>query len=83
MQIIPMRGLKNTEEVERRCANGPVYVTKNGHVHLIVMDMEYYKQLMQKMSEATMVIEGLEDIKEGRTVDGNTAIGNIRSKYRI
>lgn len=30
MQIIPMRDLKNTVEVERRCAeeNGPVYVTK-------------------------------------------------------
>lgn len=34
MQIIPMRDLKNTVEVERRCAeeNGPVYVTKNGYV---------------------------------------------------
>lgn len=34
MQIIPMRDLKNTVEIERRCAeeNGPVFVTK--------MDME-------------------------------------------
>ena len=33
MSIIPMRDLKNTVEVERRCAeeNGPVYVTKNGY----------------------------------------------------
>ncbi len=36
MQIIPMRDLKNTVEVERRCAeeNGPVYVTKNGYGRL-------------------------------------------------
>ena len=29
MQIIPMRELKNTVEIERRCAeeNGPVFVT--------------------------------------------------------
>jgi len=28
MQIIPMRDLKNTVEVERRCAeeNGPIYI---------------------------------------------------------
>lgn len=83
MQIIPMRDLKNTVEVERRCANGPVYVTKNGYGRLVVMDLEYYERLMQKMCEATMVMEGLEDIKEGRTVDGNTAIDNIRSKYGI
>ena len=33
MQIIPMRDLKNTVEVERLCAeeNGPVFVTKNGY----------------------------------------------------
>ena len=44
MQIIPMRDLKNTVEVERRCAeeNGPVYVTKNGYGRLVVMDIDYY-----------------------------------------
>ena len=39
MQIIPMRDLKNTVEVERRCAeeNGPVFVTKNGYGILVAM----------------------------------------------
>ncbi len=46
MQIIPMRDLKNTVEIERRCAeeNGPVYVTKNGYGRLVVMDIEYYEK---------------------------------------
>lgn len=41
MQIIPMRDLKNTDEVERRCTeeNGPVFVTKNGYGRLVVMDI--------------------------------------------
>ena len=45
MQIIPMRELKNTTEVERRCAeeNGPVYVTKNGYGRLVVMDIRFSK----------------------------------------
>ena len=83
MQIIPMRDLKNTVEVERRCAeeNGPVYVTKNGYGRLVVMDIEYYERTMQALYEAKTVIEGLNDIKEGRTVDGEAAISNIRSKY--
>lgn len=85
MKIIPMRDLKNTVEVERCCVaeNGPVYVTKNGYGRLVVMDINYYEHTMKKMYEAKAIMEGLEDIKEGRTVDGESAINNIRSKYGI
>lgn len=85
MQIIPMRDLKNTVEVERRCAeeNGPVYVTKNGYGRLVVMDIEYYERTMQKMDEAKAIMEGVEEIKAGRTVDGEGAIRDIRRRYGI
>lgn len=85
MQIIPMRDLKNTVEVEQRCAqeNGSVYVTKNGYGRLVVMDIEYYERTMQKIYEAKAIIDGLEDVKAGRTLDGEEAIGDIRRKYEI
>lgn len=85
MQIIPMRDLKNTVEVERRCAeeNGPVYVTKNGYGRLVVMEIEYFERTMRKMYEAQVIREGLEDLEAGRTVDGEAAIDNIRKKYGI
>ena len=85
MQIISMRDLKNTVEVERRCAeeNGPVFVNKNGYGRLVVMDIDYYEKAMRKMYEAKSILDGLEDAKSGNTVDGDTAISNIRSKYGI
>ena len=85
MQIIPMRDLKNTVEVERRCAeeNGPVFVTKNGYGRLVIMDIEYYEKTMRKMDEATTILDGLKDVKSGNTVEGDTAISKIRSKYGI
>lgn len=85
MQIIPMRDLKNTVEVERRCAeeNGPVFVTKNGYGRLVVMDIDYYEKTMRKMDEATTILDGLKDVKSGNTAEGDTAISNIRSKYGI
>ena len=45
MKIVPMRDLKNTVEIERKCAeeNGPVFVTKNGYGRTDVMDIEYYE----------------------------------------
>lgn len=85
MKIIPMRDLKNTVEVERLCAeeNGPVFVTKNGYGRMVIMDIEYYEKTMRKMDEATKILDGLKDVKSGNTVEGDTAISNIRSKYGI
>ena len=72
MTIIPMRDLKDTVEIERRCAeeNGPVFVTKNGYGRLVVMDIDYYERTMSKIYEAKLVGEGLADLKEGKTVEG-------------
>lgn len=85
MKIIPMRDLKNTVEVERLCAeeNGPVFITKNGYGRLVVMNIDYYKKNVRKMDEATTVLDGLKDVKSGNTVEGDTTISNIRSKYGI
>ena len=85
MQIIPMRDLKNTVEVERRCAeeNGPVYVTKNGYGRLVVMDIEYFERTMRKMYEAQALIAGMDDVKAGRVLDGDSAIKELRHKYGV
>ncbi|MBR1736283.1 MAG: type II toxin-antitoxin system Phd/YefM family antitoxin [Firmicutes bacterium] len=85
MQIIPMRDLKNTVEIERRCAeeNGPVYVTKNGYGCLVVMNMDYYEKTMGKMHEAKQIIEGLDDVKLGHTINGEKAINDLRSRYGV
>ena len=85
MKIIPMRDLKNTVEVERLCAeeNGPVFVTKNGYGRLVVMDIDYYEKTMRKMDEAKTILDGMKDVKSENTVEGDTAISNIRNKYGI
>ncbi len=83
MTIIPMRDLKNTVEVERRCAEekGPVFVTKNGYGRLVVMDIDYYERTMSLLHEARMVKEGLEDLALGKTVEGADVRKNLGAKY--
>lgn len=85
MQIIPMRDLKNTVEVERLCAEeqGPIYVTKNGYGKLVVMDIEYYQKTMQEVYEAKLIMEGLRDMVVGKTNDGPTVMKNLREKYGL
>ena len=73
MTIIPIRDLKNTVEIERRCMEekGPVFVTKNGYGKLVVMDIEYYEQIMRKVYEAKQINEGLSDLASDKTIDGD------------
>ena len=85
MTIIPMRDLKDTVAVERRCAeaNGPVFVTKNGYGKLVVMDIEYYEQTMRKVYEAKQINEGLSDLANGKTVAGDDVKARLTAKYGI
>ncbi len=85
MQIVPMRDLKNTVEIERKCAeeNGPVFVTKNGYGRLVVMDIEYYQRTMQSMEEARMINRGIDDYERGKVADGKLSLSKMREKYGI
>ena len=85
MTIVPMRDLKDTVEIERKCAeeNGPVFVTKNGYGRLVVMDIDYYEKTMQSMEEARMINRGIDDYKEGKVTDGKAALKRLREKYDI
>ena len=83
MPIIPMKDLKNTTEIERRCneTDGPVYITKNGYGSLVVMSMDYYERTMGKIREASIVNKGLRDIEQGHTTDGREALDEIRRTH--
>lgn len=83
MTIIPMRDLKDTVAIEKKCAeaNGPVFVTKNGYGRLVVMDIEYYEKTLSKIYEANLLNEGLADLQNGKVVDGETVRERITKKY--
>ena len=83
MTIIPMRDMKNTVEIERKCveANGPVFVTKNGYGKLVVMDIEYYERTMRQMQEAAALVVGLDDTENGRLRAGADVLSEMKAKY--
>ncbi len=85
MTIIPMRDLKDTVAIEKRCAEagGPVFVTKNGYGRLVVMDIEYYEKTMAKIYEAKLIADGLSDVEHGKTEDGDAVKARLAEKYGI
>ena len=85
MQIIPMRDLKNTVEIERKCkeSHEPIFVTKNGYGSLVVMDIAYYDETLRKIDEARFVNQGIKDYEEGRVYDGPSTLKQIKDKYGL
>ena len=85
MQIIPIRDLKNTVEIEKRCseANGPVFITKNGYGRLVVMDIEYYEKTIQQLYEAREINKGIEDMNKGKLLDGTAVMDSMSAKYGL
>ena len=83
MQIVPMRDLKDTVQIEKKCQNGPVFVTKNGYGKLVVMNMEYYESKIAKIAEADFINEGIVDFADGKISDGKEVMKKLKDKYGI
>ena len=84
MQIIPMRDLKNTVEVERLCAeeNGPVFVTKNGYSDLVVMSSELYDKFARTNRIDQAIYESEKDLLNGgKPVDAEKIFTELDMKY--
>ena len=81
MQIVPMRDLKDTVQIEKKCQNGPVFVTKNGYGKLVVMNMEYYESKIAKIAEADFINEGIVDFANEKINDGKEVMKKLKDKY--
>jgi toxin-antitoxin system, antitoxin component, PHD family len=78
-----MRDLKDTVQIEKKCQNGPVFVTKNGYGKLVVMNMEYYESKIAKIAEADFINEGIVDFADGKVSEGKEVIKELKDKYGI
>ena len=83
MKIVPMRDLKDTVKIENICSEtkAPVFVTKNGYGKLVVMDIECFERLMNDVYEAKAINEGLKDLENDKTKDGNLVLNEMKAKY--
>ncbi len=58
-------------------------ISKNGYGKPVVMDIDHYEQTMHKTYEAKQINEGLSDLANGKTVDGDTVKRKMATKYGI
>jgi len=47
------------------------------------MNIDYYEKRLADIEEANFINRGLKDMKEGKVLDGKTALQSVREKYGI
>lgn len=85
MKIIPLSELRNTSAVSKLVLeNGPVFVTKQGGEHIVMLSHEMYENVKrenEELREYVRVLEAdLEIIKNGKNMkDFDTFIDDLKN----
>lgn len=84
-QIIPIRDLKNTSEISQMCAatSDPIFITKNGYGDMVIMSMKAYEEKMYMLDVYSKLAEAETQVREGKVLDADTSLKNLRSKYNV
>ena len=83
-QIRPITDLRNTNEISEIChaKNEPLFITKNGYGHLVVMSMETYEELIEASRTDVAIREAEGEMAEGgELLDAKEALTALRRKH--
>ena len=85
MQIIPIKDLKNTSDISEMCHRvaEPVYVTKNGYGDMVIMGMEVYEGMLEKLNMYRELEISERQTCEGRTREAAESLKDLRNKYGL
>jgi PHD/YefM family antitoxin component YafN of YafNO toxin-antitoxin module len=84
-RIIPIRELKNTNNISELCrsTNEPIFVTKNGYGELVVMSMETYEEQLRRLEFYQELAISEKQFDEGKFKEAKTALSELRAKYAL
>ena len=84
-RIFPIRDLKNTDEISRRChdADEPIYVTQNGCGDRVIMSMRMFEEKMFMRDVYRGLAEAEADVVAGRTENAKEALRRIGERYNV
>ncbi len=83
MQIIPIRDLRDTNEISERCkASGePIFITKNGYGDMVLMSMDTYERTVAMAEVYRKLMEAEAELSAGKGIDGEAAFAQLRARY--
>ena len=84
IEIRPIKDLRDTSEISKLCEESkePIYITKNGYGHLVVMSMETYKDKLAKADLYEKLAEAENQIKnEEKLLDAEAVFESLKDRY--
>lgn len=83
MQIIPIRDLRNTNEISEKCknTNEPIFITKNGYGDMVLMSMDTYQRTIAMTEVYRKLIEAEAELADGQSIDGKAAFAELKARY--
>ena len=84
IEIRPIKDLRDTSEISRLCEESkePIYITKNGYGHLVVMSMETYKDKLAKADLYEKLAEAENQINDGeKLLDAEAVFESLKDRY--
>ncbi len=84
IEIRPIKDLRDTTEISKLCeeTKEPIYITKNGYGHLVVMSMETYKDKLAKADLYEKLAEAENQIKNGeKLLDAEAVFESLKDRY--
>ena len=66
-KILPVNELKNTASIMKTCKESsvPIVITRNGYAEAVMMSIELYEELINKIHQASLVNAALDKIDNG------------------
>ena len=83
-EIRPIKDLRDTTEISKLCyeSEEPIYITKNGYGHLVIMSMKTYKDKLAKAELYEKLAEAENQIKNGeKLLDAENVFKSLRDRH--
>lgn len=84
IEIRPIKDLRDTTEISKLCEESkePIYITKNGYGHLVVMSMETYRDKLAKADLYEKLAEAENQINNGeKLLDVEAVFESLKDRY--
>ncbi len=84
IEIRPIKDLRDTSEISKLCEESkePIYITKNGYGHLVVMSMETYRDKLAKADLYEKLAEAENQINNGeKLLDAEQVFESLKDRY--
>ena len=84
-QIIPIKDLKNTSEISDLChsTSEPVFITKNGYGDMVIMSIDTFEGISNKLNMYQSLINSEQQIKEGKVHGARESLDAVRGQYGL